>query len=800
MIMNDYRKLTKVTWKMYLCLFLASVFFILMNTTYMLLDSGVFVPGKSVETIIQKEISSVNLAGGVYTFPEKGIELSNEIMSFFPLGILFTMIGIFFMLFVREMSFSNIRSREYEFTFPIKKSALVIHEYISILLIIISVTFLQGLILMLFQNHYNNVWSKLAGGKAAANFVSGPIASLWTMMIIYCLILLILYTWIFLGMTLTKNSILGLGLSIVTFIIARINIVSVVGMIGGMILGEPPALDNNGIPYDNALFTAWESRAEQFEKICDLIWNIIFPEDIISDSISINGFMSGFLMSDFRDSYYSFSITDLVIIYIAFLISMIIIIAVVANKRDLSRGKVFYFRWTSISFAVICGLLWLWFKYEFMYLDVKYPLLDLLWVLLLSIIVYIIVSPSVNDNRKNYSLSNVDKPKVSVKSGELVKLFKYEWKKYFAFFVIGILFIIFNIVSTHTEYYLLDFKDIDLYDKDNFGLIVLAQFSDIGEMINTVFIRNVLFISGLLVVMRLVGYYLDRKSSVREFRESIAIRRKSKFIFHVFMDLILVALLLVVYMATEISVLQNNCHSNHVVLSWLPQSILGICITSFAYIFMIEALIVMIEQLFPNGMMRLPGLFGILLMSGICISNSLNLFRNIKLFQYIYGLFTLKLAGGNYFDVKFRYGGSDPSLASAFGHDELDVPVLYNGDNLTKILSGKPDYNGYTGTFSRLYDFSHMSSYIGIALIYTIIAVLLIAIAYRCSINKDHSKQIFYFEFEKYLFAGIISLTVLSMLAVLAVSIWHMIIIVIASVIMFFILVKLMTQRNTVMF
>lgn len=78
--------------------------------------------------------------------------------------------------------------------------------------------------------------------------------------------------------------------------------------------------------------------------------------------------------------------------------------------------------------------------------------------------------------------------------------------------------------------------------------------------------------------------------------------------------------------------------------------------------------------------------------------------------------------------------------------------------------------------------------------------MLLIAIAYRCSINKDHSKQIFYFEFEKYLFAGIISLTVLSMLAVLAVSIWHMIIIVIASVIMFFILVKLMTQRNTVMF
>ena len=138
------------------------------------------------------------------------------------------------------------------------------------------------------------------------------------------------------------------------------------------------------------------------------------------------------------------------------------------------------------------------------------------------------------------------------------------------------------------------------------------------------------------------------------------------------------------------------------------------------------------------------------------------------------------------------------SVSNGYEHERLDVPVLYNGESLGELLKSNMNYAGFDSEFSRLYDYSHVSSYMGFVLLYIALAALFILFAYKCHIKKDHSRQGLYFTFEKYILAGVISVTVLCMMAGLSVSTWHSMLVIAMVIILYIVFVKLMTPRNTI--
>ena len=153
--MKGLHRLSKVTGKMYLVMFLMALICMLVNTLYICVDSSGVHLGESVESKITADISESKTLSddNSYILPEYGLDISEAIYEKMDemLGFLMAMAGIVFLLFLREVSFTDTRTREFEQTLPVKKTTLVMHEYWFFFLMIVGVTFLQGLILLVYQ-------------------------------------------------------------------------------------------------------------------------------------------------------------------------------------------------------------------------------------------------------------------------------------------------------------------------------------------------------------------------------------------------------------------------------------------------------------------------------------------------------------------------------------------------------------------------------------------------------------------------------------------------------------------------
>ncbi|MBR1598915.1 MAG: hypothetical protein IJ661_08400 [Lachnospiraceae bacterium] len=791
--MSDYRKITKATGKMYLIMFAVSVFFMIISTTYMLFDSGAISGKGDVESRITTEMNEAMLNGGTYVIPQTGLDLSSSFIDNygidFSVGFMITMLVVCIMLFIREISFADIRAREFELTLPVKKASLVMHEYLTFLAIILAVTFMQGLILMLFQNHYNSVWAGLIGNDVRPEFISIPMGNLWTMVIIRSVMLLIVYTWIFLGMTLAKNSITGGIISIVMFFTVRVSFDPVMESVMSLILGRSPQLDTNGMPYDWSEFMEWENKRDMLDRVYNRIYDIIFPGYSFEYNMDIKGFFKGSFNSD-----YNLSIKSVFFVYALILAFQIIILAITSGHRKLSSGKIFYFKWVDALFALACGIMWYTFIWDWLDLPSIFILFS---VIVVAGVVYYIVNPVKNNGRldNRIVIDNKDnKGKALVDYG---RLFRFEWKRYFAFIIIGLIVVLYNYYSAFNDHHMISSKDIDNYIKYAPGTVV-NMFDVSADMINYVFMRNIVSIAVLIMISRLFGYFLEKNSGVREFHETIPVKRSSEFRFYTIMDMAMVIVPMAVCVIVSIMTLQTYYRANGISMEWLPNSILGLCLTGVAYLLMVEALMVLIEQMFPNGLMRLVGIVGAFVMIYVCFSFSFNILYKLPAAQILYGIFSLKLVGGNYYDLQLVEQVYMHSVSNGYEHERLDVPVLYNGESLGELLKSNMNYAGFDSEFSRLYDYSHVSSYMGFVLLYIALAALFILFAYKCHIKKDHSRQGLYFTFEKYILAGVISVTVLCMMAGLSVSTWHSMLVIAMVIILYIVFVKLMTPRNTI--
>ncbi len=812
--MKDFHKLSKATGKLYPAMFLAAVLFMLINTVYICIDRTGIKVGQSIEQTITTSVNDEKAKNTdqSYTLPEQGLDLSEAIYykgkEF--LGFISAMFGIILLLVIREISMNDRRTREFELTLPVKKSALVMHEYWFFFILITSMTLLQGVILAAFQKHYNDVWVRVSGIKAPEGFTSIPTEKLYMYIAFYTVSLLIGFTWIYLGMTTCRNSLLGIVISIGTWlgsILIYANFGNeIVDILMNVFVGRCPGSGNatgNIVPYSDHAFELWNSKYYFIDNFMESIFSIDCRFDYIRELIEADASIDG-AASGFRDVYdivpYNITFAKYMVILGIILIIGIVLIGLAARKRQLSDGGRFtYFATADYLFALFCGVVWFSVFTDFVVYGFAddYGILflfDILSTITVIVLVAFLIHPikidkGVNFNTKQRMLVKVfsgDKEKKSRKCSDMgqqiAKLIYYEGIRCVLFLAIGII-IVYALIEMHSYYHnIISGSDYDIEQclmyLDILSNNIINHFQ--GEILCAVII--------VLIISKLSGYWLERKSDTRDFFNTIPVKRGVKSVFSIVKDLLITIIPIIIAGVIIFHQAENALAYMEVNLEWLSKAIMGMVIADIGYAVMIVGLMHLIEEIFPNGVMRLIGFLGFVLMTVYSLGSLGALYKNVPLIRYVYEVLTLKMPGSYHFFVN--------AMSGIYAVDFYkDVPVLYRGDVLTygDYLNESSIYDVELG---RLYNFSDPSMYISYTIFFIIVGVVLFALAHIWSKKKDFSSYGLYFEFQKYPVAAVISLNLFCILQPFVVALWHRLLIVVACVVVFALLIYMMTPRK----
>ncbi len=814
--MKDFHKLSKATGKLYPAMFLAAVLCMLINTVYLCIDSTGIKVGQSIEQTITTSVNEEKAKNTdqSYTLPEQGLDLSEAIRDKGRdlLGFISAMAGIIFLLVIREISMNDRRTREFELTLPVKKSALVMHEYWFFFILITSMTLLQGVILAVFQKHYNDVWVRMSGIKAPEGFNSIPTEKLYIYIAFYTVSLLMGFTWIYLGMTICRNSLLGGVISIGTWVgsilIYADSGYQIVYILMDAFVESCPGSANsagNVVSYSDHAFELWNSKCFFIDNFIESILSVCSRFDYIGDLIeadtSINGVVGGY-----QDVYdfvpYNITLAKYMVILCTILVIGIVLIGLAARKRQLSDGGRFsYFAIADYLFALFCGGIWLTFLNEFILLDID-VVFNILSTITVIVLIALIIHPikigkSVNYNTKQGITAKIfsrDKEKKSKKCSDMgqqiAKLIYYDGIRCVLFLAIGII-IVYALIEKSTYYRNITLGfDFDIeQDIQLSRSIILMHLGDLSNSIIYNFQGEILCVVIIvLIISKLSGYWLERKSSARDFFNTIPIKRGVKSGFSIVRDLIITIIPIVIAGVMIFHQAENVLADMEINMEWLSKSIMGMVIADIGYAVMIVGLMHLIEEMFPNGVVRLIGFLGFVMMTAYSLNSFETLYNKVPMSEYAYEVLTLKLPGSYHFFVNSLFGTSAGDFLK-------DVQVLYKGEVFAygDLLTGNSlDYY----TLGKLYSFSNPSSYISYTIFYIVAGVILLALAYRWAKRKDGSMNILYFDFQKYLVVAVFSLNLFCILQPFVVALWHRLIILAACILVFALLIYLMTPRK----
>ena len=629
--MKDFRKLSEATGRIYLVMFLVAFLCMLSNTAYICIDySGIHV-GESIERKLTESVQSEKAknADQSYTLPEYGLDFSGSIYDKATEYVFFlAMAGIIFLLVLRELSVNDIRTREFEQTLPVKKTALVMHEYWFFFLLIVSMNLLQGIILSGFQKHYNNVWIRVAGVETQKGFNSIPNEKMWIYLGFYTITLLLGFTWIFLCMTLCRNSLLGILVSVGTWI-------------------------GSGYIYWN--FNDWLPRNNVFDEF---IPSILAPTENFG------------YIDDLIENEYNMTPMGCMAILCVILMIGILLIWVVAKKRQLSNGGQYsYFVTAEYLFALLCGGLWYICYTESLDVfdgmgDFTYCSLAILSTLAVTALVVFLIRRNAFIKEKNFyakqgfaakcfSKKQSEKKSNSHRERQIVKLLYSESVRFVLFLIIGII-AVYVLVEKETFYH-------DFYSHGGNWAYYLQECFDISHWSNVFYsdyvsntdlgfiqFKIICTVMVVLLLSKLSRYWMERKAGTREFLSTIPVKRGVKFSFSVVRDL-LITLIPVLFISVCMDAQTQYIATIYKDLDaeWVSQTIMRVNITDIGYVFMLVGLLHFIEEMFKDGIMKLFGFLSFVMMTAYSLISMRTIYYKVPVFRSVYGMFTPDL-----FDVE----------------------------------------------------------------------------------------------------------------------------------------------------
>lgn len=744
--MKDYIKLSKVTGKLYLAMLAAALVCMLIDTIFVCVDKTNVHIGESIVNRINSEISEAKSksADNTYTLPDYGLDFSNEIsykVSFgfgSGFGFYVAMAGIIFLLFVRHMLLPDIRSREFEMTFPVKRSSLIMHEYWFFFILIMGLSIIQGVIFGLYQTHYNKAWLRVSGKKVSGSFIGIPNERLFIYVAVYSIVLLLAFTWIYLWMTMSKNPLLGIVVAgLIWFVSNACMLPDLISELITYIFVGPYPLDydsfGNILNYNADKFLDWQNMHYIIEQISNIIFNPHMIFDYIDDPIyyamvaNENGIG---IRSDENIVMEGVSLVIMIMILVVMLLIGIIAIRVLSGRKQLTNGgRIFNFRFAEWLFAIYTAFIWFIFttdllSYYYRIFDDSagldnYYIVKIIVNLLVSCIVALMVKYLLNPLRSRQTHDYI----VS-KRRWFDGLKSMDINRVIVATIIGVIIAYAKIAMIF--YYVSDIhNEVDDYYREHFFEFYLSDLDYYKSELAA-------YLLIVLIISKDYRYWVERKSNAREFFDTIPERRISKKMKSIFKDLIVVIIPVVysgIYINYRITSLSVSNNISGKFISYGKE----MTIIMIFYMLMMVGLLHFMEEMFTNGLMRPVGYIGVIIMIFAGISGAVKTFK----------------------------------------HSYID-------DDIYNIL-----------TMTAIND-----KYMGMIIFYLLTGIVLLSISVILSEKRDNSKNGFYFEFEKYMFALMISVSVFFMAQPYVVALWHRVLIFAACIIMFVLIVYFMTPKE----
>lgn len=336
--MRGFTKMTKVTWRFYLVALIFMLLLTVADSIYVCKEDNSAYNGKlfhygmeedSKEKFIEKTGGGLNSGKDIaYIYCDKANWY--EIFGYPVLLFILTVI-----LLLKQCVFMDVRTAEFQRTFPVKQWVQVLHDYLSVLGIMILSALLQLGIFLAYQTSYNmeilktaKAFSIAGGSKEIITQANGHLLQLWGM---YFLYVALAYTWIYVGILLAKNPIMGAVLSVI--VVAGIN--TCIDVWSRNYYNNPSWLDMDSVEW---------AKVDSVNRIKDIVEYIIFPQT----AFSIN---TDTLME--RNSHMVSVIAWAMVGIIALFIILMILLG---KRRDLSRGKLLYFPILDYPLCFLIGM------------------------------------------------------------------------------------------------------------------------------------------------------------------------------------------------------------------------------------------------------------------------------------------------------------------------------------------------------------------------------------------------------------------------------------------------------------
>lgn len=332
--MSTFRKLTRESWQFYTGVAVIVLLLVICDSVYICRDANIEFTAKGAEQQLQERIAEAKLAGTTFQVPEYGVDLTSSIEDKADnaelMGFIITIAGIIIMLIARKFYYMDIRAEEFQRTLPVKERSTAMYDYLCMLGIILMGTLVQGAILITGQTCYNRNMMQLAQEYSVGTMQTDAVALaneyLLIYMVCYLLFVLMLYTWIYLGMTIAKNPIIGAVLSVVNWC---------------------------GLWELYYYFFEMYSVNEMYVKISAFVESFFSPSDFFYYLELETGTLSSTSVEGSNLNGNSIWIN--ICVMVAALIIGVIFIYVLSGKRELSKGKLFYFPILDYPFAFLCG-------------------------------------------------------------------------------------------------------------------------------------------------------------------------------------------------------------------------------------------------------------------------------------------------------------------------------------------------------------------------------------------------------------------------------------------------------------
>ncbi len=735
--MSGYGKLSKATSKLYLAMFIVSFICMLINTVFICIDvSGVKI-GESIQHKITSEITEVENSGNEYVLPEIGLDMSMAISDkvFLGDGLFITLAGIILLLFLRNICFVDVRTREFEHTLPVKKTTLVMHEYCFFFLLITGLTIIQGIILLIYQTHYNNVWVKTAGQSASDMFNSAPIQRIVFYTGMYILTLLLIFTWVYLTMTVSKNALSGVIVGVVSCIgLDYIDSYFGLADIVMNVFSKCPAeyeQDSYGryhVLNADTLF-AWEQKKSYLQNVIDAIIHPVFRFDYLEGVLENNTslFSDNIVYGNTNFDLKTIPFSLLLAIIIVTLVVLILFIWLAGKKRDFTKGgRLSYFKFVEWLFAIFIGfLIFAVLLYVFFYNS--YDGYNDNWIIALlpAVAVTIVIIYILTPVKFRLKLSDGFATKRSILSRI------YNLNRVIITSIVGLLIASYNIKVMINDIYTTYHEDdgiISDFLRDCFYSTFKSSLYNF--VITTVFVTVALLISS-----KCFGYWSEKNRSVMEFYYTLPESRITKKIKSILYDLLIViipfavSLIYLVYIYLPNTDIRTAGYNYALCVGIVRNSL----IVGMFYVFMMVGLLHFIEEMFTNGIMRPIAYIGVIIMVVFSMDGAVNTFKKTFIDDDICNLLRM-----NYLD----------------------------GESTKYIV------------------------------FYSLTGVLLFVLSIILSKKKELSRNEFYFNFSKYLFAFLIAGTLFMITQPYVVAMWHRVVILLSCIIVFLILAYYMTPKE----